>query len=290
MLRTKQFDLFESLIARKTSKMKKILIPTDFSQVADNALAYAIELGAAFQSELLLYHVYHISKVDYNRDFSPDEQPFRKQIERKMELSRLKFGAQVTENGLSLETKVRREPIMALFDRKVEEHNINVIVMGSKGASGLKKVIFGSVAAIALNMAKIPVFIIPPESFSFPIRNIVLAIDDQVIAKATLEPLQRLASAFGAKVTVVNVKSNTTPATVPRITLSMGELEINYLELPPTSSINDTLNAFTNQTGCDLLCMIRRERGFFERLFQGSTTINQAYDSQKPLLVLPDLS
>ncbi len=96
--------------------MKKILIPTDFSQVADNALAYAVELGAAFQSELLLYHVYHISKVDYNQDFPPDEQPFKKQIERKMELSRLKFGDQVTEKGLSLKRQVKREPIMAFVE------------------------------------------------------------------------------------------------------------------------------------------------------------------------------
>lgn len=270
--------------------MKKILIPTDFSPVADHALTYAIELGAAFQSELLLYHVYHLSKVDYNRDYAPDEQPFKKEVERKMELCLVKFGEQITTKGLSMKSQVRREPIMALFDRKVEEHNIKLIVMGSKGASGLKKVIFGSVAATALNMAKIPVFIIPPEPFSFPIRNIVLAIDDQAISKATLEPLQRLASAFGAKVTVVKVKSNTNLTTTPRTKISIGELDTNYHELPASSSINDALNAYVTRTDCDLLCMIRRERGFFERLFRGSITVNQAYESQRPLLVLPEIS
>ena len=270
--------------------MNKILIPTDFSQVADNALAYAVELGAPFQSKLLLYHVYHVSKVDYNRDYAPDEQPFKKQVERKMELSLLKFGEQVATKGLSMESQVRREPIMALFDRKVEEHRVDAIVMGSKGATGFKKVIFGSVAATALNMAKVPVFVIPPEPFSFPIRNMVLAIDDQAISKTTLLPLQRIASAFGAKVTVVTVKSNTSPSSAPRTKLSMGELDASYHELPSSGSINDALNAYIKQTDCDILCMIRRERGFFERLFQGSTTINQAYDSQRPLLVLPDLS
>lgn len=270
--------------------MKKILIPTDFSLVADNALRYAMELGTAFQSELLLYHVYHISKVDYNRDFAPDDQPFKKQVERKMELSLLKFGGQIANKGLSVETQVKREPIMALFERKVEEHNINLIVLGSKGASGLKKVIFGSVAATALNIAKVPVFVVPPKPFSFPIRSIVLAIDDQAISKTVLDPLQQLALAFNAKVTVVNIKTNTSSPTSSRTKFPLEGLDSIYHELPAANNINDALNAYINRTDCDLLCMIRRDKGFFDRLFQGSTTVNQAYDSQTPLLVLPDIS
>ncbi|HMQ48425.1 MAG TPA: universal stress protein [Saprospiraceae bacterium] len=61
--------------------MQKILVPTDFSPVADNALNYAIEIAAKFESELLLYHVYTFHrKVDFNWDFPEDEQPYVKKI------------------------------------------------------------------------------------------------------------------------------------------------------------------------------------------------------------------
>ncbi len=193
--------------------MKKILVPTDFSPVADNALTYALELGAKFNSELLLYHVYHLSKVDYDRDFPADEQPLKKQLERKMELTQLKFQESIAQKGLTVRTQVAREPILAVFDRKVQEYEISLLVMGSKGASGLKKIIFGSVAATALDMAKIPIFVIPPDANSFPIKHIVLAVDQHGISKAVLRPLQQLALAFGAKVTVLHITGNSTSST-----------------------------------------------------------------------------
>ncbi|NRB53223.1 MAG: universal stress protein [Saprospiraceae bacterium] len=268
--------------------MKKILVPTDFSPVADHAFSYAMEIGAAFNSELLLYHVYHVSKVDYNRDFPADEQPLKKELERKMELTQLKFQQSITEKGLRVHGKVAREPILALFERKVEEHEIDMIVLGSKGASGLKKVIFGSVAATALNMAKIPIFIIPPESTTIPIKHIVLAVDHDKISKAVLSPLQQLAVKFGAKVTILNVKTETSPTSPPKPKVDLDGVESHYLEVPLSNTINDTISKFVKTNDCDVLCMIRREKGFFERLLQGSNTVNQAYRNQLPLLVLPE--
>lgn len=268
--------------------MKKILVPTDFSPVADHALTYAMEVGASFNSELLLYHVYHVSKVDYNRDFPADEQPLKKELERKMELTQLKFQEGIAEKGLNVSGKVAREPILALFERKVEEHDVDMIVIGSKGASGMKKVIFGSVAATALNMAKIPVFIIPPGSTTPPIKHIVLAVDNLTISKTVLAPLQQLAAAFGAKVTLLNVKTGTTTAVTHKTGVHLDGIESIYKEVPLYNTINDTISKFVKTVDCDVLCMVRRDKGFFERLLQGSNTVNQAYRNQLPLLVLPE--
>ncbi len=268
--------------------MKKILVPTDFSPVADHALTYAIELGAAFNSDLLLYHVYHVSKVDYNRDFPADEQPLKKELERKMGLTKLKFQDSIAEKGLNVHGTVAREPILALFERKVEEHEIDMLVLGSKGATGLKKVIFGSVAATALNMAKIPVFIIPPESTTLPIKHIVLAVDNDKISKAVLAPLQQLAVKFGAKVTVLNVKTESSLATVSKVKVDLEGVESSYQEVPLSNTVNDAISKFVKTVDCDVLCMVRRDKGFFQRLLQGSNTVNQAYRNQLPLLVLPE--
>ena len=63
----------------KIYKMHKILIPTDFSHVADNALDYAIEIASKLKSELYLYHVYMMNKrSDYDWSFPNDQQPYVK--------------------------------------------------------------------------------------------------------------------------------------------------------------------------------------------------------------------
>lgn len=267
--------------------MQKILIPTDFSPVADNALNYAIEIAAKFKSELYLYHVYHIHKVDYDLDFPDDEQPYKKQLEQKMRSTKLKFIEKITQQGLSIQTVVEKNNVSALFEKKVKKHQIELIVMGSKGASGLEKVIFGSVAASALEMAKVPILVIPPKSPFLSFEQIVLAIDLNEISANILSPLQKLASNFGAKVTIIYVDTGS-KNTEKKMDIPLKDVETTYRKVPMSSSINGSINKFIKENKCDLLCMIRREKGFFESIFQESITKNQLYENKVPLLILPE--
>lgn len=268
--------------------MHKILIPTDFSPIADNALDYAIEIGAKFNSKLYLHHVYTIHKVDYNLNYSDEEQPYRKELERKMKRTEQKFADEITQQGLSVQTIVEMDNILSIFDRKAKNHAIDLIVMGSKGASGLDKVIFGSVAATALKMAKVPVLVVPPQHAFLALKQIVLAADANEISPRALLPLQKLAAEFGARVTVLYVNTNSSKSTHEKIDLSLKDVETTYREVPLSNSVNETINAFIEKNGCDLLCMVRREKGFFEGLFQKSFTTDQVYNLKNPLLVLPE--
>ena len=136
--------------------MKRILVPTDFSPFADNALNHAIEIAAKFKSELYLYHVYSFDRFNYDVNFHKHEQPFTEKVNHSMNRTRQRFMEKITQNGLLIQTIVEQDDIFSLFDSKVKKHGIDLIVMGSKGATGLTKVIFGSVAATALEMAKVP--------------------------------------------------------------------------------------------------------------------------------------
>lgn len=268
--------------------MQKILIPTDFSPVADNALDYAIEIAAPFKSELYLYHVFTIHKVDYNWDFPEDEQPYKRKLEKKMELTKLKFLDKITRKGLSIETIVEEGNISSIFKRKVAKHEINLIIMGSKGASGLEKVIFGSVAAAALQKTTVPVLVVPPEHPFLPLEQIVLATDLHDVPPNVLSPLQKLASKFGAKVIILHVNTGSGKDQIAEMDLTLEDVETTYQEVPLSDSINESINEFIENNKCDLLCMIRREKVLLESIFQRSITKNQVYNSKTPLLVLPE--
>jgi nucleotide-binding universal stress UspA family protein len=269
--------------------MKKILVPTDFSPVADNAMQYAVEIAAIFESELYLYHAYSFDRFNYDLNYPEDEQPYAKEVKRKMHLTELKFKKKIVQNGLFFRSIVEKGSILSLFQSKVKEHGISMIVMGTKGASGLEKVVFGSIAATALEMAKVPVLVIPPgHTFHTP-KHIVLAIDHKGSTGEVLSPLRKLALKFGAKVTLLNVNTNSGKQKYREVGISgLDGVATTYQGVPMSKSVNETINEFTGKEDCDLLCMVRRDRGFFGSFFKKSTTKEQVYNSRVPLLVLPE--
>ena len=269
--------------------MQKILIPTDFSPVADNALNYAIEIAVKFESQLFLYHVYSFNKKrDYNWNFPEDQQPFIKKIEQKMQVTKSRFLEKITQNGLSIETKIEPVHISTLFKTKALKHNIDLIVMGSKGATGFEKVIFGSVAATALEMAKVPVMVISPKQSFQSFDHIVLAADSKDISINILSPLQKLAMKFGAKVTILRVNTDSNENEYKIKEIKLDGVETTYRETPLLNSINESIDRFIEKESCDLLCMIRREKSFFESIFKKSVTATQVYNNRVPLLVIPE--
>ena len=268
--------------------MQKILVPTDFSLTADNALNYAIAIAAKFDSELYLYHVYSFNKkVHYNWKYSDDEQPYIKGLEEKMYITKNTFREKIKENNIVVQTTVEEDSIFSLFNNKVREHGINMIVMGSKGATGLIKIVFGSVAATALKIAKVPVLVIPPEHTFRPLDQIVLATDLNEVTASVLAPLQKLATMFAAKVTILNVTTDSTKKNTQKNNIVLDEVETDYCEIPVSKSVNNTINNFVEKNRFDLMCMIRREKNIIESLLKRSNTLTQVYHNKIPLLVLP---
>ncbi len=268
--------------------MRKILVPTDFSSLADNALSYAIEIGGNFSAELLLYHVYTFHRnVDYNWDFPKDQQPFEKNIQKQMNSSKAKFEQKINQKGLVVHTKIKEDQIFALFERVVNEEGIDLIIMGSKGASGLKKIIFGSVAATALEMAKVPLLVIPP-NFSFSnVNNILFAFDRQEVSTDDVEPLREIAQKFNAKVTILNVASGKNDNQENSSRIHIENVRTEFKEIPLSESVSVSINEFVAQNNFDMICYIRRRTGLFEGLFKRSVSKSQVYDFDIPLLIIP---
>lgn len=268
--------------------MKRILIPTDFSPVADNALRYAIEIATQFKSEIFLYHAYYIHKTDYNLDYPDDEQPYKRQVERKMEFTKRKYQEELRQRGLSVQTLLEHDSIYPLFKRKAKNYGIDLIIMGSKGASGLEKAIFGTVAATALELSKVPVLIVPPGHSFTQLKHLILAMDEEVLSEADLAPVQKLAGKFEAKLTGLHVRKAISKSHPYKPDLYLKDVEITFREVPVSGSVNETINEFAKRNKCDLLCMVRREKVFLKSLFQKSITKSQVYNSNVPLLILPE--
>jgi nucleotide-binding universal stress UspA family protein len=266
--------------------MKKILVPTDFSDNARNALAHAIEIANLFGGQIHLLHAYRMpSRAGMFKSvesYMLDEIRPQMQDWEEWTKERLTGGGEVGHTIL-------RDDFIHAVSAVASKQAIDLIVMGTQGASGIKEVFLGSNTGMILKHCRLPLLAIP-SGFAFrPIRTIVLAIDDQDISsRQVLVPLSGLAKALQSKVLVYHVEKEEDAGIDPSVSQFLEDLEFSLHYESDTSDFNKKLNAFVHDQQADLLCMVRRPKWIFERLFGGSVTLKTVFNSPVPLLVLRD--
>jgi nucleotide-binding universal stress UspA family protein len=168
--------------------------------------------------------------------------------------------------------------------------DFDYIVMGTKGASGLKKVFMGSVAGGVISKTKAPVLVVPHDHAPQAVKEILFAISQTPYSdEAVLEPLRKMASICQAHINVVHVIEEEAEEMTPDIS----ELVAPIQDLNPTTNfiyekedINESLNGYIKERGCGILCLLRSKRGFLKKLFNESVTMTQTFNSSIPLLIL----
>jgi nucleotide-binding universal stress UspA family protein len=145
-------------------KIETILVPVDFSPHSAKALACAIGLAKTFQARIHLLHAYHLpiqvatpDQVIIPRDFWTS---VREAAAQKLEKSL----QQVTSEGIEAETHLTdMAPAQAIVDA-AERTGADLIVMGTRGLTGLKHVVLGSVAERTVRMAPCPVMTVKDDA------------------------------------------------------------------------------------------------------------------------------
>ena len=184
--------------------MKKILVPTDFSKEAENALKVAAQLAKKENSEIYLLHMLELplQEVDAMSSHSalPEAMFFMKLAHQKFE----NLMASDYLEGITVHETVKSDTNFGNIIDKCHELNIDLIVMGSHGASGFKEMFVGSNAEKVVRTSDIPVLVIKNEHTSFNVKNFVFASDFKNDNKETYKQATDFASAFGSKIHLLN--------------------------------------------------------------------------------------
>ncbi len=138
-------------------KIKTILVPVDFSEHASHALDYAIELAEHFGAELHLMHSYPLNPgavSAYEVYVPPDlDGAFRKGANERLRACAEKAIAR----GLHVEMSATSDPAADAISAHAQKVQADLIVMGTRGLTGLKHALMGSVAERTVRMAPCPV-------------------------------------------------------------------------------------------------------------------------------------
>jgi nucleotide-binding universal stress UspA family protein len=137
--------------------IRTILVPVDFSDHSSAATDYAVDIAKVFGAKIHLLHAYHVPAqiaMPGEMVIPPDlRSGLRDSAARKME----KTSHKVSEGGVEVATTVVEGlPSQTIIDA-AESMKADLIVMGTRGLSGLKHVLLGSVAERVLRLAPCPV-------------------------------------------------------------------------------------------------------------------------------------
>ncbi|PIB35409.1 hypothetical protein BFP72_08375 [Reichenbachiella sp. 5M10] len=191
--------------------MKKILVPYDFSEYAKAALALALEISDASQGEVTLLHIieypttttFNVSgEISYD---SPMDKLFTMQLinRTKEQLQAVLDQPEHSQHNLTYRTMMGNT--YTGISAEIEAANPDLIVMGTKGATGLQELLIGSNTEKVVRTAKCPVLTVHEARAMSKIKNIVYPTDLDTDASHVLAKFKEYQAFFGAKIHLVYV-------------------------------------------------------------------------------------
>jgi nucleotide-binding universal stress UspA family protein len=273
--------------------MKTILVPTDFSVPADYAIHYAIELSKKFNSSIILYHAF----IPFESGFYSHAQSTKENLETEnnliKRLDKIKEGILKTNQQLSVSIHVDRGPESIRLVEFCIKKKIDLIVMGTTGASGLKEVIIGSFAADTMTKAPCSVLAIPKGcKFKSP-KKITFASDYSENDSLSIKFLTKWHEAFKSKICLLHIDdSEYTSAREEEIfTDYKRKLEkqcegiaLSFQHTKGTDISKAILHITLNDKTDILAIAPEKRKGFWNNILHKSITKTTAYHIRIPLL------
>jgi nucleotide-binding universal stress UspA family protein len=274
--------------------MKKILFPTDFSEVANNAFVYALEFAKILNGEIILLHTFDLPVLDNQFfpenyfmifdsmqlaqfDMFKEEIPKLREIASKHKLDDIKMSHKLMDGDLVYNIKT------AITDEKID-----FIVMGTTGASGWESFFVGSNTGSVVTTVEVPVLSVPLEAKFTKIETIGFTTRFRDKDKAALKSVIKIAKKWKANVKCLYVKTSKSDVSEDTINQWKTEFEHEPVQFGVVFSddVKDIIMDFIVHKGIDVLAMVTHKRNFFSELFKPSLTQKFTNIATIPILAM----
>ena len=258
--------------------MKRILVPIDFSVEAEGAARVAARIAKKTGSEIYLLHMLElpVNTIDPTEMSTIISEPqaiyFMKLAHEKFE----KFKKLPFFDGLKIIESVQFHYAFRGIIKETEKYDVDLIVMGSQGASGLQEMFIGSNTEKVVRRSKVPVLVIKHGSDDFEVNKIVFASDFSKECKKTFQKVIDFTNLFGAELHLLYVNTihnfNTTRAIDQKIDKFISGFKINNFtkNIYNDISIENGILSFSREIDADLIALNTHGRSGLSQLFNGS--------------------
>ncbi len=269
--------------------MLNILVPTDFSDLSKIAIRYALGMARKMNGKVTLLHV-----TDIGQHAASMRLRLHSLIDELVKIAEEDFAQLLDEmkkynkTGKPLKYKIEQGTSFSdTVSRYAKRHKCNLIVMGTHGASGLKKVVMGSNTASMLEASRVPVLAVPAEATFKSLKSVVYATD----GLSTLKELRAVLGVVGSEKPVVHIihvtpdrtEASAIEAKIDKIVAKVGYKNVLVRILENNDPV-PAIHEYVTKIKVDMLAMFPHHYGFFEKLFKRSVTKELSYQNTVPLL------
>ena len=272
--------------------MKTILVPTDFSKCANNALRYAAELNKTLNARILVFHSYHVPvpatdiPIDLKTEAELKKGALKSLQDLKITYSQKYPGMQFlveTSSGFADDEIITR----------VGKEQCDYVVMGTHGSSGLREFLLGSNTTTVMEKATCPVFAVPEDAVFNGLGQVVFAADYGMHNYDNVLKVIELIKPFNSEITLLHIRIGKLDEFLEyselegfknRVVEESKYSRISFSLIDHTD-VYQGMNTFTEEAKPSLLVLSMRNRSFVEKIFSRSITKRMAHHGHTPLLV-----
>ena len=277
--------------------MKRILLPTDFSDSAYNAISYAVQFYKNVECNFFILHTYTPSIV--SSESMLDTYTAMKIYEIEKETANLKLRALEALINKEWPNKKHTFTSISAFNllipemtEIISEKTIDTVIMGTKGASGVKEVFLGSQTMYAIKKLKCPVIVVP-SNFKYQTPKNILFPTDYKVEKSNryLELIREFCKEHNSKLHFLNAyyhlpleeKQKRTKVFLDAFFID----NAHEFYIGEDQDLIEVIEAFETNNEINFLVMIHNKHSFFENLLFTPIINKMVYHTSVPFLVIP---
>lgn len=278
--------------------MKSILVPTDFSDTANNAYLYGLHLANQLHLKVFVLYAYMPPILSSTHGGQPDILP---QIYDEIELSkfdRFKKNVQLLKD-LAKEHDLRDDNVIFLFEegsliqtikKIIDSEDIYAIVMGTTGATGISKALIGSNTVDVIKNIEKPVLAVPKQAAYKPIKKVAFTTLFRAKDEKPLEIIMHIAKQIKFETYCITVLDNKDYANdvifqAEEWARKFNDTALEFTFLEKNVTVENTINTFLQENKIDVLAIVKRNRGFFDKLLNTSLSNEFVFHSHIPTWV-----
>lgn len=260
--------------------MKNILVPVGASENAVSNLQYAIDLAQEVDAYVYVISVFQeFSKVG---GLTKVNTIIKEDTENRLE----EVLSKVNKRDVTVIAHPIKGSVVETINRFNRHLPIDLMVLSPRSNSIREEVYLGNTSGKIMKQTNIPILIVPEgATFKRPETILMAFKNGQFENKKMLDPLRKFVKNFGTEINVLHVETPESTGEMKRVSDTLTKMQSSYTKTENATTFQAVLEHFRSHNP-DMLCVVRRKRGFFKKLWEKNVVLKKEFHTSKPLLVL----
>ena len=280
--------------------MKKILLPTDFSDNAWNAIFTAVKYYAQQKCHFYLLHAYEPNALNMlgrkgQQRLGAIYDSLSQYSVNELNKTLAYLHKNHCNTNHSFETVSKSATLEVAVEESLVTKDIDLVVMGTQGATGAKEIFMGSnTVKVLKKIKKCPVLVVPSGYNFQTLKTLVFPTDfTRTYEKFELLPMTELATIWVASIQILHVAvefllNETQKANRNILKKRLSTLNYSFKNVAFEGNIAESVEKYVSKNEVDLMVMIRHQHSFWEKVIGEPIVKKIAFHSKVPVLMLPE--